>query len=102
MPHHEIGHLGECTAKIWQEMTALGMYSALPLEGEAKAFLDQVRIGINQALTLPGPVLIVSHGGVHWALNCLLGTKNHKWALDNCGVVHFRYEGEWVATNLNS
>lgn len=31
-------------------------------------FLERALRGINQALTLRGPVLIVAHGGVYWAI----------------------------------
>lgn len=31
-------------------------------------FLKRALRGINQALTLPGPVMIVAHGGVYWAI----------------------------------
>lgn len=32
----------------------LGMYSSLPKKGEARSFMDQVKKGINQALSLRG------------------------------------------------
>lgn len=98
--HHEIHDLGECTAQIWKEMVQLGMYSSLPKEGLARYFMDRVRNGINQALSLPGPSLIVAHGGVHWALCCLMGIEEHEWAIGNCVPVHFLFEGKWVAKKL--
>ena len=66
-PHHQIEDLGECSSKVWRNMASLGMYSAVPLEGEVRFFMDRVRSGLNHALGLPGPSLIVAHGGVHWA-----------------------------------
>ncbi|MBL8645230.1 MAG: histidine phosphatase family protein [Rhodospirillaceae bacterium] len=41
-------------------------------------FLERCLSGINKALENPGPVLIISHGGVFSAVN--------KWALDNAGI----------------
>jgi len=73
--HCEIDNLGECQAQIWREMVRLGMYSALPNEGIVHQFIQRVRNGINQALSLPGPTLIVAQGGVHWALCCLMAIE---------------------------
>ncbi|MDP4840442.1 MAG: histidine phosphatase family protein [Alphaproteobacteria bacterium] len=36
-------------------------------------FSKRVLVGLTQALTLPGPVLIVAHGGVYWAIQKALG-----------------------------
>ena len=79
-----------------------GMYSPLPREGMARQFMDRVRNGINQALALPGPTLVVAHGGVHWAICCLMGINGHEWAIDNCIPVHFSIgENEkWCARKL--
>ncbi|MGE5195709.1 MAG: histidine phosphatase family protein [Anaerolineae bacterium] len=100
--HHEIHDLGECSAQIWKEMSQLGMYSSLPKEGLARQFMDRVRNGINQALSLPGPSLIVAHGGVHWALCCLMGIDEHEWAISNCIPVHFLIgqNEKWIAKKL--
>lgn len=102
-PHKEIDHLGECTAQVWAEMAKQGMYAPMPNEGIVHSFMTRVREGINQALTHPGPVLIVAHGGVHWATCCLMGIKDHAWAIDNCAIVHFsiRDDGAWTAKKLN-
>ena len=32
------------------------------------AFIERALNGINQALVAPGPVLIVAHGGIYWAI----------------------------------
>ena len=100
--HHEISDLGECSAQIWKEMAQFGMYSSLPNEGIVRQFMDQVRNGINQALSLPSPSLIVAHGGVHWAICCLMGINEHEWAINNCTPVHFSIgdNGKWIAKKL--
>lgn len=102
--HHNIADLGECTAQIWQEMISHKMYSPMPQEGIVRQFMDRVLNGINQALTLPGPSLVVAHGGVHWALCCLMSIEEHKWAVDNCIPVHFsiREDGKWVAKKIGT
>lgn len=101
--HHEVSDLGECSAGIWEEMTSLGMYSPLPDDGPALIFIHQVRRGLCQALSFPGPCLIVAHGGVHWAACWLMNIQKHKWLLDNCGIVHFSVNAnqEWAAKKLN-
>ncbi len=102
VPHYEVAGLGECSSKIWKEMARLGMYTPLPHEGEARLFMDRVRDGLNHALSLPGPSLIVAHGGVHWATCCLMGIENHEWAINNCTIIHFSIgaNGKWIATKL--
>ncbi len=102
-PHYEIGNLGECSGKIWKEMARLGMYSPFPSDGEVRLFMERVRDGINHALSLPGPSLIVAHGGVHWAACCLMSIENHEWAVSNCAVVHFSIgnQGKWIASRLS-
>ena len=100
--HHEISDLGECSAQIWKEMAQLGMYSPLPTGGAVRQFIDQVRNGVNQVLSLPSPSLIVAHGGVHWAICCLIGVNEHEWAINNCIPVHFSVgaNGKWIAKKL--
>lgn len=100
--HYEVNDLGECSTGIWNEMTQKGMYSPLPTEGQASLFIEQVRKGLCQALSFPGPCLIVAHGGVHWAACCLLNIEKHEWMLENCGIVHFSVDvnQKWVAKKL--
>lgn len=100
--HHEMGDLGECSAQVWREMAQCGMYSPLPTGGAVRQFMDRVRNGVNQALLLPTPSLIVAHGGVHWAICWLMGIEEHEWAINNCVPVHFSVgnNGKWVARKL--
>jgi uncharacterized phosphatase len=101
--HQEIDELGECSASIWKEMARLGMYASFPSAGEVHKFIQRVKNGLNRALSLPSPPLIVSHGGVHWATCCLMKITNHEWALENCGLVHFSLDeaGKWSAKKLS-
>lgn len=102
--HHTIDDLRECPSQIWKEMARLGMYSSLPQDGVVRHFMDRVRNGINQALSLPGPSLIVAHGGIHWAICCLMGIQEHEWSIDNCAPVHFLIvdNGKWFAKKLRA
>lgn len=94
--HHEIHHLSECSADIWQKMTTY-MHAD---EGVA-AFMERVLLGVNQALAQEGPVLIIAHGGVYWALCSFLGVDHH-WVIGHCLPVHFSVSvtGDWIARCL--
>lgn len=97
-----IDELMECSIQIWNEITCFKYSSFPPLEGQVRSFIDNVKNGIHQALSLPGPVLIVSHGGVHWVLCHLLSIEQHEWAIDNCIPVHFTCDAskKWTARKL--
>lgn len=98
-PHHEINDLSECSLRAWYGMIQMNERSPLPQEGEARQFLDRVQKGLHQALVLPGPALIVAHGGVHLALCILMGIREHEWIVGNCVPVHFSLSntGKWTA-----
>ncbi len=100
--HHDIDDLGECSAQIWNEMVQYEKYSSLPEASLSRQFIDQVRNGINQALSFPSPSLIVAHGGVHWAICCMIEIDNHDWSISNCVPVHFSIgdQGKWSAKKL--
>jgi uncharacterized phosphatase len=103
VPHHQISDLGECPMEIWREMERLGMRPPLTSEAGLSQFIKQVGRGIEKALSLPGPSLVVAHGGVHWALCCLLQIEDHSWAIDNCVPVYFRIgtDRKWTAQILS-
>lgn len=98
---YEIHDLTECSGNVWMTMTALGKSARLFAKDVVQEFFHQVQRGINQALSQEGPVLIVAHGGVHWAMCCLMDVE-HEWAIDNCIPVHFSYDnkGAWKARKL--
>lgn len=102
-PHQEVADLGECTALIWEEMTSLGR-DALSRGGEeVRCFLEQVKRGVNGVLEQESSALIVSHGGVHWAICYWMGIENHDWMIGNCEPVHFFIGegGAWKARWLS-
>lgn len=101
--HHEIFELGECTLQIWNDMTSSGADALNSPHIHVKVFMKQALNGINKALSCEGPVLIVAHGGIHWAICCLMGVTDHDWMIDNCLPVHFFIEnsGRWAAKKLS-
>ena len=54
----------------------------LPETERYEDFIDRALQGIAEALTIPGPVLIVAHGGVYWALQQLV--QSGKKEIPNC------------------
>lgn len=101
VPMYHVDDLKECTSPIWLKMIALEQDEILP--SNVKLFFDQVASGLNTALSYGESVLIVAHGGVHWALCHMLEITQHDWDLDNCGLVHFipQLDGRWTAKLIN-
>jgi probable phosphoglycerate mutase len=99
--HHEIHDLTECNSVIWQKMTSLGEEAHKYPEEPVYGFMQRALSGINQALSKEGPVLIVAHGGIHWAACCFMKIS-HEGVIDNCGLVHFSISetGQWQAKKL--
>jgi probable phosphoglycerate mutase len=57
---------GQLVGDWWQDWRAGHL---TPDGGEAyEAFLGRALVAVNEALAQPGPVLIVGHGGVYWAV----------------------------------
>jgi uncharacterized phosphatase len=102
VPHYEFSEFTECSAAIWKELVQIGMHTSIPVNGEAGQFIGRVQKGIDRVLILTSPVLIVAHGGIHWAICSLLHIQSHHWAIENCGVVHFFVDekGQWLAQKL--
>lgn len=98
--HSEIADLGECSGPVWEKMSRLRSQEALFGEEQVSNFVQRVKKGLNMALSQKGPVLIVAHGGVHWAICGLMNILSHDWAIDNCIPVHFSFSEKWVAKKL--
>jgi len=100
--HHEMHSLGECSFQIWSDMTRSGVTAYYSGEEHVKNFINRVYSGVNEALLLDGPPLLVAHGGIHWAICCLMAITDHDWVIDNCLPVHFfpDDEGRWRARKL--
>jgi len=100
--HHEIPELGECTQQICKDMTSYGKNAFNSPHKHVKVFMTQVLNGMNKALSCEGPVLIVAHGGIHWAICCFMHIDHHDWIIGNCLPVHFFVENKkyWKAKVL--
>lgn len=92
-------NLSECKANLWNKMVALGNKKGLSICEEVSLFFIRVIKGLDTALTLQDPSLIVAHGGIHWALCYLFNIDSHPWKIGNCELVHFLPKGpsEWKA-----
>lgn len=101
VPRKSIDHLKECQSEVWQKMVAMKEGQEAP--AEVQNFFDQVQQGIREALSHGKSVLVIAHGGVHWALCYLLQVEDHNWFLENCGLVQFslKRDGLWKGCLLN-
>jgi broad specificity phosphatase PhoE len=69
-----------------------------------EAFMARALAAINTALSYPGPVVIVAHGGVYWAIDRCLGTARMAHGLPQAvPVLHTPPEGEqeWLRIRLD-
>lgn len=101
--YREIDDLKECTAAVWREMASLGVEAFSKGSVALKEFLERAKRGLNQALEQTGPVLVVAHGGIHWATCYWMNITHHSWVIDNCLPVHFSicpHTSEWRAQKL--
>lgn len=94
-PQVEIEGLAECHPEVWKTMANLNFSTAV------MQFVERARHAVNLALSQEGPVLIVAHGGIHFAICSLMKVK-HDWKIDNCVPVHFQLDEKdnWSARKL--
>lgn len=95
-PMVEIQELKECNWGVYEGKTKINAEwrqawkNGMAIEG-AETYLDFLRrtnLAIDQALRHPGPVLIVSHGGVYWSILETLHMQHFAVArLHNCDVI---------------
>lgn len=100
--YHEMPSLSECSFKIWNDMTRCGPHAHLNGGEHVKSFIQRVLGGVNEALLFKSPQLLVAHGGIHWAICCLMAIKDHDWVVGNCLPIHFFPDsnGQWRARKL--
>lgn len=101
--HHEIPELGECGKQVWDDMLLCGVEACQSSSAHVNSFIQQALRGINRALAEEAPALVVAHGGIHWAICCLMRlTGGHEWLIDNCQPVHFfpGTDHQWMARKL--
>ena len=91
-----VEELRQCSGDEW-----LNMIDGKPCQF-VHAFKKRVVEGLNKALCHPGPVLIVSHGGVHWALCDQINVIGHERMVENCATISFYnpLQTEWKAVHL--
>jgi len=88
--HVLISDLHECNDDVWLEMIRIEEESAFSFSMETKRFVERSVQGIQKALTYPGPVLVVAHGGIHWAFCHYHAVSSHDWKIHNCIPLHFK------------
>jgi probable phosphoglycerate mutase len=80
--------LGEWERKPWQDVPEFFAGEKDPPQGESlKLFDERIQRGIQKALQNDGPVLIVAHGAVWYALHRVLGMTPEQPG--SCAVFHF-------------
>lgn len=97
-----IDELHECSGAVWEQMSALDDPNH-PQEVEqiVHDFMNRAVSGMQKALTFPGPVLVVAHGGIHWAFCHLLNVEHPAKRISHCVPVHFsRLNNKWTAKLL--
>jgi len=99
LDHAELEDLTECKAHIWTKMVRLEDGAGYQVCNEVEKFLGRALRGLETALQKNSPVLLVAHGGIHWALCYHMSIDNHPWKIGNCELVHFRPVGDtdWEA-----
>jgi uncharacterized phosphatase len=103
LEEYESEDLSECKASTWTKMVQLEKDKNLSAYPEVEAFLKRAYRGLQFALQKDKITLLVSHGGIHWALCYYLSIKNHPWKIGNCQLVHFHPVGklDWKAEIIN-
>jgi probable phosphoglycerate mutase len=78
-------HLGEWEKRAWSELPNLYHPDTNPPGGESQSeFGKRIAAGLATALSHPGPVLIVAHGGVWHGISRLLSLPASE--IDNCAL----------------
>lgn len=84
----DVGHYAGTRDGAWLS----GWRKGASVDGveDLAAFARRVGGGINAALALDGPVLVVAHGGLIWALEHLLDLQDKGLDIPNTALVHFQ------------
>lgn len=85
----------------WLDAWRRGEYH--PSKGERmQEFVSRCKRGLTKALNHPGPILIVAHGGVFWAVETLIQCQLGR-SLQNGEIVFCHYSSSgWSITSLLS
>ena len=65
-------------------------------ESSIQRFIKQTDLGLKEALSHLGPVLIIAHGGTYWAISHILNLEGD-WKIDNCKIIKITKSsnGKW-------
>lgn len=101
--HFEEEGLSECKAAVWNAMVTLEEGRDIQYSDDVDGFFSRVLAGLNRSLEKDDPMLIVAHGGIHWAMCYHMMIENHPWKVGNCQLVHFSPRGDhaWTAQQLS-
>lgn len=101
---YEIADLTECSFEDWKKMPILKEKGFEDAPISIQLFIQQVKNGMEKSLSQAGPVLIVAHGGIYYALCYLLQVASDSWMIDNCEPVKFYLDtdDQWKIKKLNS
>lgn len=97
-----VEELRECTTEVWIKMNQIEEKPHVEPCTTVHHFMERSIAGINRALSYPGPVLIVAHGGIHWAMCHRMQVRQHEKKIGNCVPVHFYLSNDlqWQARYL--
>lgn len=100
-PARILEELRECSGAIWDNMMQLEENPHLNCK-YVNQFIERTISGVRKALSQPGPVLIIAHGGIHWAICHYLNIKYHDKKVRHCIPVHFypKDSTQWGAKYL--
>ncbi len=85
--------LGEWERKPWQNVPEYFTGDKDPPQGESRSDLDvRIQRALELALKEDGPVLLVSHGAVWYALQRVLGLSPEQPG--SCSIFHFQEESQ--------
>ncbi len=107
LPLIQIDEIQEWDIGAWEKVAFESIKADFLGDGEPpgtgetrKDFQARVQLGFNKCLYYPGPVLMVSHGGVGLALQKFLGTSANK--IENCIPFHVyrNAQGNWMAKSI--
>ena len=97
-----VDELHECSGPIWQQMSSLDAPNPPDVvEQLVHDFMDRAVAGINKSLRFDGPVLVVAHGGIHYAFCHKLAVEHPSKRISHCVPVHFSlHDDRWKAKVL--
>ncbi len=99
LPSYEVAELGESSTLIWDDMTS-NIDGIFPPHVEK--FMQQTMVGIERVLSYKSPSIMISHGGIHWAICLLLNVQNYDKFAKNAapGYFYMDEKDNWHAESM--